>query len=301
MSIKILPKFRASLIVSVFALVVISGSNALFAQSGGTVAAPRIGGKTFQMPALAEPKMSKEDFEKFVQSNLTKVLSPAPKDQPPAGGSRSRGGDVVAPGCSGAQSFLATGFRGRCSVYQFTNADFPQTNNSCGQAAIATAMWTIGLDKKYASDAEFAKSLWAYAPPKITLGNLIQLKDNLGTDWRQINYALDEYGKLYGVKYTWATGETEIKKYLAMNLPVVIMLNVGTLPQFNYKWWAGHWVTAFGYDANYIYVSNFPSNRNDLETARRRFLRRNARQRTRHERQGDGRLEMRNFYKRVFV
>jgi hypothetical protein len=46
-----------------------------------------------------------------------------------------------------------------------------------------------------------------------------------------------------------------------MNLPVVIMLDTGTLPQYNYKWWTGHWVTAFGYDNNYIYVSNFPNGR----------------------------------------
>lgn len=252
--------FRFLFVVAAFALTAGFSPRDAFAQTGGTVVAPGVGGRAFKMPDYPQPKMSKEDFQKFVQANLTKTLSPPPKDAPPAA-NRSRGGTAQSPGCSGAQSLLATGYRGRCSIYQFTNFDFPNTNNSCGQAAIATAMWTIGLDKNYASDAEFAKSIWAYAPPKITLGNVIQLKDSLGSDWRQINYAMDGYGKLYGVKYTWVTGEAEIKKYLAMNLPVVIMLDTGTLKQYNYKWFTGHWVTAFGYDKDYIYVSNFPDNR----------------------------------------
>lgn len=245
-----------------FGLIFLLHSSAIniSAQSGGSIVAPRVAGKSFQMPDYPEPKMSKEEFEKFVQTNLTKVLSPAPKTAPPAA-NRSRGGSAWSPGCSAAQSLLATGYRGRCEIYQFTNNDFPNTKNSCGQAAIATAMWTMGLKDKYASDAEFAKSIWSYAPPKITLANMVKLEGTLGSDWRQLNYAMDGYGKLYGVKYTWVTGETEIKKYLAMNLPVVIMLDTGTLKQYDYKWFTGHWVTAFGYDKDYIYVSNFPENR----------------------------------------
>jgi hypothetical protein len=249
------------LLISAFVLSPIFNSLRIYGQTGGAPVAPKVGGRAYQMPNYPEPTMSKEDFEKFVQANLTKTLSPPPKATPPPAENRSRGGSTYSPGCSGAQSLLATGYKGRCEIYQFTNDDFPNRNNSCGQAAIATAMWTIGLKDKYASDHEFAKSIWAYAPPKITLGNLIQLQGSLGSDWRQLNYALDGYGKLYGVKYSWITGEAEIKKYLAMNLPVVIMLDTGTLKQFNYQWFTGHWVTAFGYDKDYIYVSNFPESR----------------------------------------
>lgn len=243
--------FAAAMVI---AAVFVNSHEAAAQEAGGTVVAPRVGGKAFKMPDSAQPKMSKEEFEKFVQENLTKVLSPAPKDTAPSGANRSRGEAVNSTGCGGAQSLLAIGYRGKCSIYQFTNYDFPNTKNSCGQAAIATAMWSVGLDKKYASDAEFAKSIWSFAPPKITLGNLIHLQDTLGTDWRQINAAMDGYGKLHGVKYTWVTGEAEIKKYLAMNLPVVIMLDTGTLKQFDYKWFTGHWVTAFGYDKDFVYV-----------------------------------------------
>ena len=211
--------------------------------------APKVEGKPFEMPEYPQPKTSKKELYTQVGLNILQLVI-ANMQKPPK--PRQRGNNVDAVGCGGAS------YRGKCKIYQFVNDDF-QTENTCGQAAMATAMWNLGLTYNN-NPAALAKSIYDYAPPKITLANLYQLQGNLGTDWRQFNYGMDGF-KSQGIKYTWITGEAEIKKYLAMGFPVVIMLDVGTLPQYQYKWWYGHWVTAFGYDHSNIYVSNFPNNR----------------------------------------
>lgn len=35
------------------------------------------------------------------------------------------------------------------------------------------------------------------------------------------------------------------------------MLDTGTLPQYDYAWFTGHWVVAYGYDNSHVYVTNF--------------------------------------------
>ncbi len=211
--------------------------------------APKVAGKPFEQPQYAQPKVSKAELYTQVGLSILQLVI-ANMQKPPQ--PRQRGENVRAAGCGGA------GYQGRCDVYQFVNADFP-SKNSCGQAAMATAMWNLGLTMNNDA-AALARSVYYRAPPKITLANIFPLSNNLGTDWHQVNYGMDAF-KNQGIKYTWVEGEAEIKKYLAMNLPVLIMLDAGTLPQFDYKWWFGHWVTAFGYDRDYIYVSNFQDNR----------------------------------------
>lgn len=213
-------------------------------------AAPVVQGTAYREPNYPQPSVSKAELYAQLAANITMLIL-ASRQKPPQ--QRQRGENIKSSGCGGSS------FRGRCEIFQFTNYDFPSTGNTCGQAAMATAMWTAGLTHNN-NPKSLAKSIYDFAPPKITLGNMIELKGTLGTDWRQINYGLDGF-KGQGIKYTWINGEAEIKKYLGMNWPVMIMLDTGTLSQYNYQWWTGHWVTAFGYDANYIYVSNFPNNR----------------------------------------
>ena len=213
-------------------------------------ATPTVEGSAYQTPDPPQPKVTRRELMRQVALDILQVLL-TPRDRTPK--QRLRGDDI--PSLCGNASY-----KGRCSIYEFTNSDFPSLNNSCAQAAMATALWTVGIKSTFSSDKQLASNVWKTAPPKITLGNLLQLQGSLGTDWRQLNYGLDQYKK-YGIQYAWVDGIQEIKKYLAMQWPVIIMLDAGTLPQFNYKWWTGHWVTAFAYDANYIYLSNFKDNR----------------------------------------
>lgn len=160
------------------------------------------------------------------------------------------------------------GYYGRCSIIEFTNDDFVTKKNSCGQAAASTALWNAGLDRVYVKPSALAKSFYDYAPPKITIGGLIEWKETLGTDWRQIDYGLDGY-KTQGVHYAWYKGFDELKKNLGNKVCCLIMIDCGTLPQFSYQWGGGHWVVAYGYDATYVYVSNFPGNKLTWEQLRK--------------------------------
>lgn len=212
---------------------------------------PKVEGSKYEEQDVPQPKTTKADLYMALTLSIMQVLLTPREKQPKQ---RTRGETVQAGNCN------TPDFHGRCSIFQFTNSDFPTKGNSCAQAAMSTALWTVGVT--YNNDQKaLAKNVFSVAPPKITLGNMIQVQGSLGTDWRQFNSGMDGFGKTFGTKYAWIDGEAQIKKYLAMNYPVVIMLDTGTLKQFDYKWWTGHWVTAFAYDRDYIYVSNFPGGR----------------------------------------
>lgn len=210
---------------------------------------PKVDGSQFQMPDPPQPQVTRKELMRQVALGILQVLL-TPRDKTPK--QRLRGDDINLCGIEG--------YKGRCTFFQFTNTDFPSSNNSCAQAALATAMWAEGINSKYSPQTTLAKNVWSSVPPKITLENMLQVQSSLGTDWRALSAGLDHYSK-DGIKYAWVEGIPEIKKYLNMNLPVIIMLDAGTLPQFNNKWWSGHWVTAFAYDSQNIYVSNFPNNK----------------------------------------
>jgi hypothetical protein len=213
---------------------------------------PRVQGRPYEMPSQQPPKVTRQELLQEVAIGILKVLM-TPRDKPKQ--KRQRGEMVTPAFC---KEFV--NYKGKCTFYQYTNKDFPSTNNSSAQAALASALYSIGLNKSFSSPKDLAKNVWQTAPPKVTLSNIARLKETLGTDWRQLNVSLDKYQKS-GIKYTWIEGTSEIKKYLSMQLPVMIMLDAGTLPQFENKWWSAQWVTAFAYEKDYIYVSNFPQNR----------------------------------------
>ena len=141
--------------------------------------------------------------------------------------------------------------RANRTIYQFTNWDFPSTGNTCGQAAVATAMWNRGVTLNLAP-AEFAKQLYRYAPPKISIPGLPA--NTVGTDWHQVEYALNGYKK-YGIQYTWKKGRTELNNYIDAGYPCIIMIDMGVFGRN--LWGVGHWIVAFARDANGYYVTNW--------------------------------------------
>jgi hypothetical protein len=224
-------------------------SSPLFAQTESN--GPKVEGSKNIEPDLNNNASKTEAAQQKLKQQIKFAKSPAKSAVVPK--SKTRGRDVDG-NCGGA------GYQGKCSIYQFTNIDFPISKTSCGQAAACTALWAVGMGPRWNNDkVEFMRSYWRHAPPKITIAGVKDLGGNLGTDWRQINYGLDGY-KSYGVQYSWQSGRANLEKYLRMGWPCIIMLDCGTLAQYNYAWMTGHWVVAYGYDANGFYVTNFPNN-----------------------------------------
>lgn len=182
-------------------------------------------------------KTKKEEDRKKIEKQAKK--GPAPRSSAKAPKTRTRG-DLT---------------KGDRTIYQFTNHDFTATHNTCGQAAVATALWNRGLNEVWKGNAaDFAKSVYNYAPPKITVPNVGS--SGVGTDWRQVSYALDGY-KRYGIQYGWFKGKALLDKYIDMGLPCIIMLDMGIFGAN--MWGSGHWVVAFGRNSLGYHVTNWDS------------------------------------------
>jgi hypothetical protein len=90
---------------------------------------------------------------------------------------------------------------------------------------------------------------------------VIEYKESLGTDWRQLEYGLNKYsGK--GIRYNWQKGKSALQNELRKGNPALIMLDMGTLRP--YPWGVGHWVVAYGYDDTHVYVTNLRNRGNKI-------------------------------------
>lgn len=224
----------------------------------------KVEGSAFAMPPYDSPATSQEEYEKKL-AMLVKKRPAGPAFTTKVATARTRG-EVLSPNC------FKNGYYGTCAIYQFVNTDFPVSKTTCGQSALATALWAVGIGSKFNnSHAALVKSIWDYAPPKVTLAGMVEVgAGGYGTDWRQINYGVAGYRKMHNFGYQWVKGFDAVKAHLKQGHPVVIMLDTGTLKQYQFAWGTGHWVVAYGYDTNYIYVTNFPNNRmtwNELKIA----------------------------------
>jgi len=204
-------------------------SNSSFAQSE-----PKIEGSPYKEIKYDNlPKKPSEEEREKIEKNAKK--GQAPKMAAKAPKTRTRGKDLT---------------RANRTIYQFTNWDFPASGNTCGQAAVATAMWNRGLNETWNQNAaDFAKQLYNYAPPKITIPGLGS--NTIGTDWNQINYALNGYKK-YGIQYSWFKGRALLDKYIDKGFPCIIMMDMGVFG----KWGVGHWVVAFSRTDKGYYLTN---------------------------------------------
>ena len=157
---------------------------------------------------------------------------------------------------------LNVDYYGICKIAEFTNDDFPVQGTTCGQAAAVTALWHAGLNSNYNNKpGTLLTQYYNYAPPKITIGGLIEYKDSLGTDWRQVEYGLNKYANM-GIRYNWQKGKSALQNELRKGNPCLIMIDMGTLPPYN--WGVGHWVVAYGYDHTYLYVTNLKNKGNKM-------------------------------------
>lgn len=167
-----------------------------------------------------------------------KPVAPGAKEFPVTVENRTRGFRTTA-------RYTSAGFTGQPSIFQYTNTGMPTTNNSCGQAAIATIL-TYYRVKPQDTGYTVVREIYSRFGPDIAGGIM-------GTSWQRMGSAL----RGYGVPANWYGGEAGLKNAISLNKPCLVMLDVGAMPEEGWKSWGGHWVVAYGYDNDNVYLTNW--------------------------------------------
>jgi hypothetical protein len=137
-------------------------------------------------------------------------------------------------------------YHGLPGLVEFTNEDGRHPRYNCGQAAAATLLCALGaspaqrimawLEKEHGPD-----NLWGW----------------LGTSRRRVERALRAMGRRPRAIH----GEGELRRRLAAGVPVIVavQLSIGRFWRFDIP--SGHWMVAFGFDEEHVYLTNWWDNR----------------------------------------
>jgi hypothetical protein len=140
-------------------------------------------------------------------------------------------------------------YRGLSSIYEFINSDGEFRKFNCGQAAACTLLTQyhiLPIDLEPDPAREVMECVECDHPP-----------DNVGGWAGTSRRRVERICRAHGLPVEVAEGEEELRHCLDRNRPVMVM--VGTEGPRIWKWNApaGHWMVAYGYDANQIYVTNW--------------------------------------------
>src|SRR5436305_8164743 len=134
-------------------------------------------------------------------------------------------------------------YLGLASVFEFTNWDGAYTRFNCGQAAACTYLTHLG---KLDSASEVMRVIEATHPP-----------DNLGGYRGTSRRRVERICRTHGVLLDEIAGEGELRAQLSEQRPVIVMLQVSGPRVFGYPVPLGHWVAAYGFDREHIYLTNW--------------------------------------------
>jgi hypothetical protein len=140
-------------------------------------------------------------------------------------------------------------YRGLSSIYEFINSDGEYRKFNCGQAAACTLLthhhvFPIDLESDPARNV--MECVEGDHPP-----------DNIGGWAGTSRRRVERICRVNGLPVEVVEGEEELRHCLDRNRPVMVM--VGTEGPRIWKWYApaGHWMVAYGYDANQIFLTNW--------------------------------------------
>jgi hypothetical protein len=146
--------------------------------------------------------------------------------------------DAIPPGC----------YRGIRRIFQFTNSDGSFVPFNCGQAAAATYLAFNGLLPSCEEQSGEVMSWIETAHPPDIVGGWF------GSSRRRIARICNSFG----LPLEEIHGEQLLREQLNNCRPVLVMLDV---PGRNlFKRWtlpAGHWMVAFGFDEENVYLTNW--------------------------------------------
>lgn len=138
-------------------------------------------------------------------------------------------------------------YRGLPSIFEFINGDGRWNKFNCGQAAACTYLTHLG--RLHATEATASDVMQAVerAHPPDNLGGW------LGTSRRRV----ERICRAHGIETDAIQGEAELRLSLINHRPVIVMLGMNWRRFLEFTVPSGHWMVAYGFDAEYIYLSNW--------------------------------------------
>jgi hypothetical protein len=133
-------------------------------------------------------------------------------------------------------------YRGLPGLFEFVNADGRWRPFNCGQAAACTFLTHYGLVKP---DADVMKAIERECPP-----------DNLGGWFGTSRRCVEHICRDHGLRLTEVKSEPELRRCLGEGKPVIVMLGVPGRQCWRWRLPAGHWMVAYGFDDEFVYLSN---------------------------------------------
>jgi hypothetical protein len=138
-------------------------------------------------------------------------------------------------------------FKGLGSIFEFTNYDGRLVRTNCGQAAAATFLTFHGKLTPQRERPDCIMSAIERADPPDNLGGA------LGTSRR----CVARICRRHGIHLREIGGEAKLRDELGQGRPVIVMLGVCGGRLFNrINLPGGHWMVAYGFDADRVYLTN---------------------------------------------
>jgi hypothetical protein len=139
------------------------------------------------------------------------------------------------------------GYRGLDTIFAYTNYDGDLVPYNCGQAAACTFLTHYGkFDGVEEKAGEVMRAIEGEHPPD-------NLGGYLGTSRRRV----ERICRAFGMRVEEAEGETELRAHLNEQRPVIVMVGVPGPKLWRWSLPAGHWMVAYGYDEQHLYLTNF--------------------------------------------
>jgi hypothetical protein len=137
-------------------------------------------------------------------------------------------------------------YRGLAEIFEFVNDDGELFYRNCGQAAAATLLTHEGvLEPTQETAGQIMRSIENAHPPDNFFGWF-------GTSRRCVTHICKEHG----LELEEVDGEEELCRQLDRGNPVVVMLGVSAGKFLGVDLPGGHWMVAYGYDNQSVYLTN---------------------------------------------
>jgi len=139
-------------------------------------------------------------------------------------------------------------YRGIEKIFEYTNDDGRLVDTNCGQAAAATFLTFYGKVPPLAERAKEVMAAIEHDHPPDNFGG------RFGTSRRQVIHICRDQG----LRVTEIVGEEALREQLARQRPVIVMLGIsgGRFLKF-FDVPNGHWVVAYGFDPDYVHLTNW--------------------------------------------